>query len=95
MAILSWMEQKPEFRIVKGSRYEHPRDPADLGRCLRLLNLEPECRKRLPEMSAASPEWAALIANWRELERLYYLEYPTGHAPKCYDKMQALIYPKK
>src|SRR5579875_546641 len=62
-----------------GARHGHfpyPHDPSDLGRCLRLLERIPEWRARLGEMTAASPEWAALIGAWDELERLYRREEP-------------------
>ena len=47
-----------------------PRDPADLGRCLRLLAIFPEWRARLPEVAAAYPDttWSKIVARWGELE---------------------------
>lgn len=46
-----------------------PRDSADFGRCLRLLNLFPEWRDRLGEVAAKYPgQWQAVIARWTELE---------------------------
>jgi hypothetical protein len=48
--------------------WSHPLDPADLGRCLRLLEVIPEWKPRLPEMAARSKQWAALVANWAALE---------------------------
>lgn len=93
-AIVAWLERDPEHRLMKGSRYNHPHDPADLGRCIRLLILAPEYRERLSEMAGASPQWARLVARWPELERLYWLGYPTGKAPQCYELMRKLIYDK-
>ena len=52
----------------------HPRDPDDIGRCFRLLALVPEWRERLPEMAAVSPQWAALVGHWPELEALWLSE---------------------
>jgi len=49
----------------------HPRDAADLGRCIRLLEAVPEWRPRLKEMALVNGYWAALVAHWDELEALY------------------------
>lgn len=48
----------------------YPHDPADLGRCLRLLRLMPRWRKRLDEMRQHGPAWAALVEHWDDLEAL-------------------------
>ena len=68
----------------------YPLDPSDLGRCLRLLDVVPEWRARLPELSAISPEWAGLVANWDRLEALYLEELPAGRAPRCYEAMHEI-----
>ena len=49
-----------------------PHDPADFGRCRRLLALFPEWRARLGEVATAHPDtkWPALVARWTELEAL-------------------------
>lgn len=49
---------------------DFPRDPADLGRCVRLLDKVPAWRLRMHEMAAYGPEWAALVRRWDELETL-------------------------
>ena len=68
-----------------------PRDPTDLGRCIRLLEAIPEWRSRLPEMAAAFAEWGPLVRDWDALESLYREEEPSGTAPKCYEAMRARI----
>jgi hypothetical protein len=45
----------------------HPHDPADLGRCLRLLELMPEWKPRVPELAALEPCWRALVEHWDNL----------------------------
>ena len=47
----------------------------------------PEWRKRLNEVSVVFPKWKPLIDIWDELHALYCEEYPTGKAPKLYDRM--------
>lgn len=69
----------------------HPHDPADLGRCIRMLEKFPEYRMRLHEMSEVSEVWAQLVANWDELETLYREELPLRNASKTYDRMHELI----
>jgi hypothetical protein len=69
----------------------HPMDPADFGRCYRLLRAVPELRPHLPKMAGASKEWAALVGAWDELEGLYEKELPTGECPKLYARMQELL----
>lgn len=70
--------------------YTYPFDPADFGRCYRLLKLFPEWRLRLHEVSERYPPWKPLIDNWGELEQLYEEEYPTGFAPKLNKRMLEL-----
>lgn len=69
----------------------HPWDPADLGRCLRLLDLMPEWRCRIGEMAVLSPQWAAIVGALSELEGLYCEEKPSGTAPRCYKRMRDLL----
>lgn len=65
-------------------RVGHPLDPADFGRCYRLLREIPAWRARLGEVAAKHPSWAPLVANWDELTALYEeeLKNKSGVAPK-------------
>lgn len=79
-----------------GSNY--PRDPADLGRCLRLLKLIPSWRKRLPEMSRKHPCWRALVKHWDELEKMMAdecgIDWSKGQAaPLTYKRMKEILDP--
>ena len=47
--------------------WNHPLDPSDLNRCLLLLELIPEWKRRITEMARRSPQWAGLVANWMEI----------------------------
>jgi hypothetical protein len=69
----------------------YPNDPSDFGRCRRLLQKFPHWRNRLDEVSDRYPEWKPLVEHWDELNRLYEEEYPTGVAPKLYDRMKELL----
>lgn len=79
-----------------GSHGSHPLDPSDLDRCLRLLDSVPELRNRLPMMADVSPQWAALIDNWVEIEQTHLNEVGLGwskggRAEKTYALMRAAI----
>lgn len=74
-------------------RNAYPLDPADLGRCVRLLDRFPEWWPRVPEMAAHGPEWAGLAEHWGELVALYREEEPTGMARRCYDRMKEILHP--
>lgn len=47
-----------------------PIDAADFGRCKRLIDLIPEWRNRLGEVSAQYPDtaWPRIIERWQEIE---------------------------
>ncbi len=74
----------------------HPWDPADFGRCERLLAKFPEWRERLPEMSKVSPVWAALVRNWGKIrdamDREVGIDWSKGReAPATYQLMSRVI----
>lgn len=69
---------------------DHPRDPADFKRCVKLLEAVPEARQHMNEVAKLSDVWALLVEHWVELEELFYEEWPTGRAPKLYERMKQL-----
>lgn len=74
----------------------HPWDPADLDRCLRLLDRVPEMRPHLPRMAEISRVWSAMIDRWEEIERCHLDEVGLGWskarcAPKTYELMHSII----
>lgn len=73
----------------------HPRDPDDFRRCLALVR-RANLREWLPKMRHTSPEWAALIDHWDEVEQLFEEERAgrscgRWSAPRTYDLMQRLF----
>jgi hypothetical protein len=72
-------------------RADVPHDPADFGRCHRLLDLFPQWRKRLAEVADRYPEWSGLVDAWDELTELYLAEYSSGRAPRCYARMREIL----
>lgn len=77
----------------------HPHDPADLGRCLRLLERFPEWKPRMPELAAHDPYWAALLRQWDEIVAAFISEadgslpgkYASWCAPKTYELMRHVL----
>jgi hypothetical protein len=75
---------------------DHPHDPADFDRCLRLLAAVPRLRLLLPKMAEEGPVWAALVARWDEIERCHLDEVGLGwtkarSAPRTYALMREVI----
>lgn len=70
-----------------------PADPADLGRCLRLIRLVPQVREMVDELAGyGHKEWERLAPHWDELTALFESEkgHPLGKAPKTYQRMQEI-----
>lgn len=67
-----------------------PHDPADFGRCYRMLVLFPELRPRIGEVADTFPIWRKMADAWDELESLWLEEAPTGNCPMLYARIQEL-----
>jgi hypothetical protein len=104
--VLDWLangrvglSSKTMAMIALGSppkRIDYPHDPDDLNRCLLLLEAAPGVRDVFPQIAAASKVWAALIANWSEIERSFLDEVGLNwckarSAPKTYALMRRVI----
>ena len=77
-------------------RRDHPRDPGDLGRCLRLVKKHPWAKKALPILAKRSPVWKRLEAAWDVLAAMMEdevgIDWSKGNrAPNTYAAMQAVI----
>ena len=70
--------------------FDAPYDPADFGRCYRLLKLFPHWRPRLGEVAAACPRFAGIVREWNALCELWEKESPTGTCPQLYARIQEL-----
>lgn len=73
--------------------YDNPWDPADFGRCDKFFKAVPEARAKIAAMSAVSPQWAALVPIWDELETLYNGDKALGMSGQLYDRMRAVLDP--
>lgn len=77
----------------------YPYDPADFGRCARLLRKHPEIRQPAFERLAieGGEVWAKLIERWDEIDATMKAEvgidWDKGkRAPQTYRLMQSIIY---
>lgn len=70
--------------------YSVPWDPADFGRCHRLLLIIPEWRVNLSKVAEIFPAWKPLVDNWDELTALYVRDLGKGKSTELYDRMQVL-----
>ena len=81
--------------VGEGAEKAHPYDPADLNRCLLLLEEVPEIRSCMEKVAAISPAWAALVARWGEVEECFLREAGLnwsvgGRAPETYRRMKSI-----
>ena len=53
-----------EFLGVEYKRRHPPLDPADLGRCLRLIESIPETRSCVDTLATKNPHWAKAAKVW-------------------------------
>ena len=80
-----------------GWRASSPLDPADLRRCLLLLEAVPETRENgLLVLAKRCPRWAALVKVWDRLAETLRSETgenlpPRGSAPRTYALMQEAL----
>lgn len=65
-----------------------PHDPADFGRCYRLVKMF-GWQSRMHEVAAAYPNtpWVPLVREWSKLTALYEEELPRASAPQTYALM--------
>jgi len=72
----------------------HPRDPADMRRCLKLLDIGGETwRAQIPTLATISAGWAKVVERWAILEDITRKWVPTGSFPGdgSWEKWQAAI----
>ena len=68
----------------------YPSDPADLGRCLRLIERIPGVRAAVDTLAVKSRYWKVLAPEWDRLAALYASETDAGR-PKTYAAMRKLL----
>lgn len=80
-----------------GRRASWPLDPADLRRCLLLLEAVPETRQKgLLVLAGRCPRWAALVKAWDRLSETLRSELgealpSRGSAPRTYGLMREVL----
>ena len=59
------------LRLYDLSWRDVPHDPADFGRCYRLLKVMPAWRERLSEVADQHPAWGLFVREWDRLTVMY------------------------
>lgn len=83
-----------EFLGVEPERVSAPRDPADLGRCLRLIEKVPAVRQCVDRLAAKHAEWMKAAAVWDKIAHSMKKEVgihwddPTKRASDTYQLMK-------
>lgn len=65
---------KTILSVMQGLEFKYhdvPYDAGDFGRCHRLLEIFPEWKSKLNEVSKKYKEWGPLVAAWDELTAMY------------------------
>ncbi|EBR4567719.1 hypothetical protein B1Q46_17375 [Salmonella enterica] len=67
------------------TKNKYPCDPADLGRCIRLVEAVPELAEKIPLMAQHGHQWSAVAQNWERWSQLYR----AGDGKTLYREMRA------
>ena len=75
---------------------DHPYDPSDLNRCIKLCTKVPEVKDNFHLVAELSPTWKKLIERWAELEKCFIEEvgydWCKGRsAPLTYELIKSII----
>ena len=78
-----------------GNKRAHPHDPADLLRCIKMLDAVPEARASLFLAAELSPEWSRLVDHWAVFSEMRKREIcapkNNGRAPETYALKQSIL----
>ena len=76
-----------------GRHFSPPSDPADLSRCMFLVDEIPEIRDYFPTIAERVPRFAGIIANWDEITTLLINERKRqdNRAPKTFALMKKIL----
>lgn len=78
---MAWCLSAGQFGYWQGREQPepaYPRDPDDLGRCIRLIEAVPEFGGKIHEMAHRGAHWLAVTTNWDRWVKMYYDENDDG-----------------
>jgi hypothetical protein len=75
---------------VKKCHVDAPYDPADFGRCYRLVQKVPEIREHFPRIGKKVKVFAGILREWDDLVRLYERDKPKGESTELYNRIRTL-----
>lgn len=78
------------------TKTDHPRDPTDFNRCLRMIYAVPAVKSNLQSMNKVSAYWEALVEHWDQIEQCFLDEAgfeweKSKKAPKTYKLMRSVL----
>ncbi|AGQ28775.1 hypothetical protein M495_14490 [Serratia liquefaciens ATCC 27592] len=88
MASIALGLKKPFY----GDQFSPPWDPADLTRCMKLVECIPEIRDHFQTIGKRCKKFAPILDHWDELVEMVKQEWAVGNrAPKTYARMKQLL----
>lgn len=71
-------------------RMDAPHDPADFGRCYRLVKAVPEIRAHFPRIGRKCKTFTGILHHWDALVKIYERDKPTGESHELYRRIKEL-----
>lgn len=70
--------------------HTHPIDPADFGRCYKLIEAAPGIQGHLDVLREADATWNAMVDEWQTMTDLYERDRESGKSTELYNLMKKL-----
>lgn len=71
-------------------RLDAPHDPADFGRCYRLVQAVPEIREHFSDIGATIPSFKGILDRWDDLVAIYERDLPMGKSTELHQRIKEL-----
>ncbi|RQS39746.1 hypothetical protein [Burkholderia sp. Bp8990] len=72
------------------SSFDAPYDPADFGRCYRLVTAVPEIREFFPRIGKKVPAFRGILREWDDLVKLFKRDQKSGRSDELYQRIKQL-----
>lgn len=64
--------------------FDAPYDPADFGRCYRLVKANPVIKESFLNISALVPQFTPILLNWDKCCKIFERDFPTGKSDELF-----------
>lgn len=68
--------------------FDAPYDPADFGRCYRLVKANPVIKESFAKISELVPQFKPILKNWEICCKIFERDFPTGKSDELYKMIQ-------